>query len=75
MICFMDRTYCMNPNCTCDEYRRYTEEVQKDANGWWSRSGMRGDGPVAIADLCGEPWEEEDNEFREDYPGPDETSF
>ena len=61
MICYKDRTFCISENCTCEEGRKYTEQIQEDANGWWKRSGCKGDGPVAIADICqGKTWEEED---------------
>ena len=51
MICFRDKTFCINENCTCDSDRKLTEEVLDAAAFWWGSK----DAPIAVADLCQEP--------------------
>lgn len=48
MICFRDRTFCNNPNCTNECGRQWTEELQQQAINWWGGE----DAPVAFMDFC-----------------------
>lgn len=50
MICYKDRTFCINENCTCGPDRKYTEKVQLEAEKWWGSDNA----PVMVADLCDE---------------------
>ena len=53
MICYKDRTFCISENCTCHPDRKYTEQVQNDADLWWNAiDRVAGSGPVMVADLC-----------------------
>lgn len=45
MICYLDRTFCSNQNCTCDPYFRVTEAGRKAAEA----RGLE----IAYADCCG----------------------
>lgn len=49
MICFRDTTYCTNPNCTCPEGIRLTEEVIQAAREWWGSEGAS----IGMANRCG----------------------
>lgn len=49
MLCYLDRTFCNNPNCTCDSSRKLTDEVREAAKKWWGSD----DAPICVANLCG----------------------
>ncbi len=49
MMCFRDMTFCSNPTCTCEPFRRLTDEVLAAAEQWWGGPGA----PISMANLCG----------------------
>lgn len=53
MICYLDKTFCCNPDCTCGEYRRLTDEVRAAADKWWAAFGSDDPAPIAVSDFCG----------------------
>ena len=50
-MCYRDRTFCINPECSCSEGRKLTAEVLDAANEWWGVH--RAAPPIATDDLCG----------------------
>lgn len=54
MLTFKDRTFCINPKCTCPEEYRLTEEVEAAAHKWWEgvHPGHGREAPIAIGDRC-----------------------
>ncbi len=55
MIHFRDMTFCINPNCTCNEGRKLTDEIRAAAEKWWGKPGA----PICMGDICGAKKEEE----------------
>jgi len=55
MICYKDMTFCVNPNCTCPDYRKLTDEVRTAAGVWWGGPGA----PISMGDCCGATEEDE----------------
>lgn len=47
MICYLDRTFCVSPNCKCD--RKLTNEIKQAAIKWWGNT----DAPISVAYFCG----------------------
>lgn len=60
MICYRDKTFCVNPNCTCGN--KLTKEVLKQANEWWHSWSIEGAPPIAYNDRCGDLTEEQIHE-------------
>lgn len=54
MICYRDKTFCVNPNCTCGH--KLTKEIVAQAEQWMENA------PIAFADRCGNLTEEEINQ-------------
>lgn len=48
MICYRDKTFCINPECTCHEDNRFTKEVLERAKQWLP------DPPIAVSYRCGD---------------------
>lgn len=69
MICFQDKTFCVSPDCTCEN--PLTKKVIEDAERWWGKGA-----PIAVGFLCGAPeglslkqvMEERFKELREQEP-------
>ena len=53
MICYLDRTFCNNPNCTCP--RKFTEADRQAAERWWATFNQPGPPPIAFSNFCGAP--------------------
>jgi hypothetical protein len=54
MICYLDRAFCISPNCRCG--RKLTDEIKAAADRWWVASGgQAGDAPIATAYMCDNP--------------------
>lgn len=47
MICYLDRTFCISPDCTCG--RKLTEEIKEGARKWWGDDNA----PIAMSYFCG----------------------
>lgn len=53
MLCFRDKTFCDAPVHHPDCKRKWTPELQAEAERWW---GDKPNGPpVAFSNLCGGP--------------------
>lgn len=51
---YLDRTFCVSPNCVNECERKLTPEIRAAANKWMK------DAPIAVAYFCGP---KEDKEF------------
>jgi hypothetical protein len=49
MICFKDRTFCSSKNHKPECDRRWTPELQAEADRWWGKPGA----PVSFTNFCG----------------------
>jgi hypothetical protein len=50
MICFLDKTFCKNPECDCT-FPKWSEELSQRAEKWWNPNDnpdKRGKAPVAF---------------------------
>ena len=47
MICYLDKTFCVSPNCKCE--RKLTNKIRKAAEKWWGGKDV----PIAVGYLCG----------------------
>ena len=56
MTCYLDRTFCISSNCTCQS--KLTPEIIAAAEAWWVRGGgKKEETPIAMAVLC-DGWKE-----------------
>lgn len=63
MMCFLDRVFCVNPQCTCSPGRKLTPEVEAAAARWWIAGGGDEDEvPIDKRDVCGARSPGEDGE-------------
>lgn len=49
MIGYMDRTFCISPDCKDECGRRLTKEIREAADKWWGDEGA----PIAVGCFCG----------------------
>lgn len=54
MLAYRDTTFCISENCRCG--RKLTEEIKQAAIRWWGNE----DAPIAVANFCDKPKEDED---------------
>jgi hypothetical protein len=50
MICYLDRTFCVSPNCENKCGRKLTDEIRQAARVWWGSDNA----PIAMGWFCGE---------------------
>ena len=48
MLCYKDKTFCINPNCPGKTHEALTPQVEAAARRWWGKDGA----PISMADLC-----------------------
>jgi hypothetical protein len=48
VICFKDRTFCSSKNHKPECDRRWTPELQAEADQWWGKPGA----PVSFINFC-----------------------
>ena len=46
MICYLDKTFCISPNCHCE--RKLTDKIRQDARKWWGGPDV----PIAVGYMC-----------------------
>jgi hypothetical protein len=56
MLCYLDKTFCISPNCENKCGRKLTEEIIADANKWW---GKPSGAPIAMSSFCQDMSDEE----------------
>jgi hypothetical protein len=58
MICYLDRTFCISPECINECGRKLTKEIEKAAEKWWKGFKAEGGPPIAMSCFCGGDLEE-----------------
>lgn len=54
MICYLDRTFCVSPDCKCG--RKLTPEIEAAAQVWWNEGKPKEEwtgAPIAMSCFCG----------------------
>lgn len=51
MMCYLDKTFCVSPQCENKCHRKLTPEIEKAADEWWGKGENKA--PIAVSYLCG----------------------